>query len=145
MSTPTRAEAAELPIDLQLDVDGSADKLGAVAYEWLEGMSARLLPEQRAALAPLPARVPKGVGEPGASFGLLSVSRGGYEAPAKIPERACSASGFTWLRKELADLPASATLEIGVYDEAGHRGRRDLALVVRHHPASRGWLRLSML
>lgn len=134
-----------LPIDLQLNVDGSGSELSDLTYEWLEGVSAQLFPTERAQLAPLPARVPKGIGVPGAIFGILSVSRGGYDAPAKVAERACSAAGFRWLRKELADLPNAAFLEIGNFDEAGNRGRRRLMLVTRHHPASPGWLQMSIM
>ncbi|MFI7605587.1 hypothetical protein ACIBTV_10720 [Micromonospora sp. NPDC049366] len=134
-----------LPVDLQLDVDGSASDLSEVAYEWLAGVSARLLPDERQQLAPLPARVTKGLGEPGSLFGVLAVSRGGITAPAKMAERNCSASGLSWLRKELADLPDMAVLDIGVFDEMGHRGKRLLMLVVRRHPVSPQWLRLSVL
>ncbi|MFU8873575.1 hypothetical protein [Micromonospora sp. SL4-19] len=134
-----------LPVDLQLDVDGSAGDLSDVAYEWLEGVSARLLPDERQELAPLPARAEKGLGEPGSLFGVLAVSRGGITAPAKTTERNCSASGLAWLRKELADLPEMAILDIGVFDESGHRGKRLLMLVVRRHPVSPQWLRLSVL
>lgn len=134
-----------LPVDLQLNVDGSAGDLSEVAYEWLEGLSARLLPDERHELAPLPARVTKGPGEPGSLFGVLAISRGGITAPAKTAERNCSASGLAWLRKELGDLPEMAILEIGVFDEMGHRGKRLLSLVVRRHPVSPQWLRLSVL
>ncbi|MEV0726605.1 hypothetical protein AB0I37_27990 [Micromonospora purpureochromogenes] len=134
-----------LPVDLQLDVDGSAGDLSEVAYEWLEGVSARLLPDERKALAPLPGRVSRGLGEPGSLFGVLGVARGGVDAPAKSTERNCSVSGFAWLRRELADLPAMATLEIGTFDERGHRAERQLVLSVRHHPLSPGWLRLAVL
>ncbi|MET8043328.1 hypothetical protein ABZU25_20995 [Micromonospora sp. NPDC005215] len=139
------SNAHSLPIDVQLDVDGTLSDLSEVAYGWLEGLSARLLPNARQALTTLPARASKGPGEPGAMFGVLTVSRGGVTAPIKTTERNCSASGFAWLRRELADLPAMATLQIGTVDEMGHRGRRHLVLSLRHHPVSPGWLRLSML
>lgn len=106
-------------MDLQLDVDGSTSDLSRVVYEWLDGASAQLLPATRKAMSPLSARVSRALGEPGSTFGVLAVTRGGVDVPPKIRERTCSDTGFGWLKKELADLPDMVSLQIGTFDERG--------------------------
>ncbi|WP_405095283.1 hypothetical protein [Micromonospora sp. NBC_01412] len=76
---------------------------------------------------------------------MLAVTRGGVDVPPKIRERTCSDTGFGWLKKELVDLPDMVSLQIGTFDERGHRARRQLILSARTHPASPGWVRLSLL
>ncbi|WP_328534922.1 hypothetical protein OG836_15420 [Micromonospora zamorensis] len=134
-----------LPVDLQWNVDGPTSDLGRVVYEWLDGASAQLLPAARKAMSPLSARVSRSLGAPGSTFGVLAVTRGGVDVPPKTRERTCSDTGFAWLKKELVCLPDMVTLQIGTFDERGHRARRHLVLSARTHPASPGWVRLALL
>jgi hypothetical protein len=140
----------DLPLDVQLDVDESTGDLAGIAFDWLDGLSQTLAAPERHALARLPARVavnradPFGpLGEPGSLFGIVVVSRGRIDAPAKSVERNCSDAGLRWLRQELSVRPRSASLWIGRLDERGHRSGTDTVLTADFLPHSPGWLRLS--
>jgi hypothetical protein len=138
--------------DLQVNVDASAGNRAEVVYRWLDEMSQALVPEARAEIADLPARMvsasqPYGPqGEPGRVFGSLET----YREPEQgsrygTSVRHASAAGMRWLREELVDLPKRATLWFGRLDDewrvrSGHLAVLEAAWII---PESPDWLRLS--
>jgi hypothetical protein len=139
-----------LGLNIQLNLDVSAAHFAEVSFEWLDQVSRLLEPNEREVLKDLPAQfTTKGVdpfgplGEPGSLFGVLDVTRGGYDFPPKSYERSCSVAGIRWLRNELDDFPNMATLWLGHLDELGHRSGNLLLLYVKRVPHSAKWLRLN--
>lgn len=135
-------------LEVQVNVDHTAGFFGDIAYRWLDEMSTLLAPEARAETAPLSARVSRSttpfgpLGQPGTVFGIVESTRMRTAFASKRAERNASATGMRWLRSELADMPAEASMWFGRLDERGHRSGRVLSLRTRRVAQSPDWLRL---
>jgi hypothetical protein len=136
-----------VPLEVQLNIEASAGDFSELAYQWLDEGYSQLCPDARHALTDLPARVSPSktkfgpLGEPGALFGIVEVTRS-REGKRTTRERNASAAGMRWLQQELSDPPRQASLWIGQLDQRGHRSGRLLTLSIEHLDESPTWLRL---
>ncbi|GIE84072.1 hypothetical protein [Actinoplanes regularis] len=133
-------------LDIQLNVDGSAERLAQLAYHWIDHLLTEVAGDARAQLAGLPA-LPSaamkalGVGD---LFGLVTVTRpnpaGGM---AREKTRTLSVKGLQWLRSELADTPPNwVRLETGRIDEFGGLVGGDFSASIQTYDESPGWMQL---
>ncbi|MEU7826397.1 hypothetical protein [Catellatospora sp. NPDC049133] len=138
----------QFTLEVQLNVEHTAGSFGEIAYRWFDEVSAGVAAEARAAVAPLAATVgrpptPYGpLGEPGTVFGVVQCTRMKTAFESRTTERNASAAGMRWLRTQLADMPAQASMWFGRLDEHGHRSGRLLYLRARRLADSPDWLRL---
>ena len=122
-------------VELQLNVDVARRVLGEVAYRWLDEVSVARVPQARALVASLPARIGQGsLGEPGDVFGYLRVDRWPDGRPPRSQERHASDAGMRWLREQLQDVPRKAWLWFGNLDERGDRSGDLAGVTVECHP-----------
>jgi hypothetical protein len=139
---------ADFPLDIQLDVDSEHNDLPAIAHQWFDELSSRIIPQARGQLAGLPAHVGKAgqrssrLGEPGDLFGIVSIDRFPADGLPTSAERNASDEGLRWLRSELTKLPTAASVWFGRLDERGHRSGRLFTAGVRTLEGSPGWLQL---
>ncbi|MFB9235647.1 hypothetical protein ACFFWC_08850, partial [Plantactinospora siamensis] len=146
----TRSSQRDFPLEVQLNVDGSAGLFADVAYRWVDELSAAIIGPERAALAALPARsrlvrdLAEPLGPEGALFGLVEVWRAREGRPPRVTRRSLSDEGLAWLRKELVgDFPARVDVEVGNLDETGQRSGDRFSASIRSVEYSPGWLTLS--
>ncbi|MEU8080271.1 hypothetical protein AB0B31_33045 [Catellatospora citrea] len=135
-------------LEVQLNVDHTAGSFGDIAYRWLDEVSMVVVPDARAEIGPLAAQVRRSptpfgpLGQPGTVFGIVECRRMKTALASKAVERNASAAGMRWLRTQLADMPAQASMWFGRLDKRGHRSGRALSLRARRVAESPDWLRL---
>jgi hypothetical protein len=139
----------EFPLELQLNVDASADHANEVAHLWLTELSAAVAADERRDLASLPARsrlVGGGVGPlgpEGTLVGTVEVQRWHDDRPPTGEKRLFSDEGLRWLRGRVADDWWRVHAWIGRLDETGQHTGDLFSASVRTVKESPGWLMLS--
>lgn len=128
-------------LEVQLNVAPPSTSMSEVAFSWLEEASHLLAPEIRAELQDRPARrTISSAARPGDPFGVVTVVR--WPADGGMPrttDRNASGAGIEWLHKQLADLPRTASIWIGRYDDSGDRAAWAVELSVERLPQSPEW------
>jgi hypothetical protein len=130
-------------LELQLNVDSSAGDFGEIAYRWFDEVSQALIPQERAEIAGLPARMAP-IGKPGTVHGTVGIHH--FEAGTvrqRRGQRNASAAGMRWLREQLRQPTRHSDLLFGRHNENGERTGSLARLVAETLPDSPDWLRLA--
>ncbi|MGK5678132.1 hypothetical protein [Actinoplanes sp. URMC 104] len=133
----------DFTLDVQVNVEASAEELPRVVHDWLDRGFTVLAGEIKAGTARLPelaAAAGRVVGA-GDSFGQIRVDRGEGRA-RRAAARAVSEAGWRWLRDELSEMPRKVTVDAGRLDATGLIGGENFTARASVHPESPGWVQL---